>query len=119
MLPTLEETNCSISEMLKVDLEFSSFLESVLFPFIEKISLGASQVDNFGAAISIFLLLRALSTVVSIGYSRAATDDTTAFVRAVIAFIADVCKDGRTHVAITNDAFAITWKSGQSLKYRP
>ena len=54
-----------------------SFLESVFLPFVEQICFGGSEVNDFRAAVSVFLLNGALLAVVGVGDTRTSADDAT------------------------------------------
>ena len=58
--------------------DFSSFLKTVLFHLVEKVSFRASEIHNFGTTVPILLLDCALLAVVGVGDARPATDDTPA-----------------------------------------
>lgn len=87
----------------------SSFLEAIFFPFIEQVSFGTPQVDNFGTPVPIFLLLGTLLAVVGIRYSHSSTDNTTTLKRSIVAFITNTDKGARTHIGIANHTFSVTF----------
>lgn len=66
-----------------------ALLEAILFPFVEEICLGTAEIDNFWAAVTVFLLNGALLAVKCVGNPHTAADDAAAFVRAIIALVAD------------------------------
>merc|ERR1719160_2436556 len=66
----------------------SPALESIFLPFVEEISLCLTQVDDLRTPIPVLLHLRALFAVVRIGNASASADDALAFVRTVIALVA-------------------------------
>ena len=63
------------------------------------------RVDNLGASIAIFLLPRALLTVVSFRYANTTTDD--ALERPVVAFVTHPHQRAGLHARVTNYALAI------------
>lgn len=65
----------------------SPLLEAIFFSLIEKVSLGAAEVYNLGAAIPIFLQDGALLAVVCVRYSRTSTNDTAPLVRPIVALV--------------------------------
>ena len=67
----------------------SSFLEPVLLALVEKIRLGATQVDDLRTPVSILLQHRALLAVVGVRDPRAPAYDASPLVRSVVALIAD------------------------------
>ena len=84
-----------------------SFLESILFSFIEQVRLATSQIHDLRATISILLQQRALFEVVRVRNAGASTDHTSALVRAVVAFIANSNQCARPHVRVTDHAFTV------------
>lgn len=85
-----------------------SFLEAVFFPFIEQVRLSASEVHNLRAAVPVFLLLRTLFAVVSIGDSQTSAYDTPALEWAVVALIAHSHQSAWPHIRVTNHALPVT-----------
>ena len=83
------------------------FLEPILFPFIKQICFRGSQIDNLWAAVSVFFLDGAFLAVVGVRYSRAATNDTPALVRSVVALVADPDQSAGTNVGVADDASAV------------
>jgi hypothetical protein len=49
------------------------------------------QINDFGTAIAVLLLLDAFSAIVRVANSRVAANDATALQTSVIAFVANVC----------------------------
>ena len=66
-----------------------AFFEAVLFALIEEISLRTAQVDDFRAAVAVLLLHRALFAVERIRHAHSPADNASAFVRAVVALVAN------------------------------
>jgi hypothetical protein len=55
------------------------FLEAVFFPLVEQICFCRSQVYNFWASVSIFLLLYTFAAIIRVRNTRIPTYDTPAF----------------------------------------
>lgn len=91
-----------------------SSLESILFSFIEQIRLGAPEIYNLRATVSIFLLDRAFLAVVSVRDSGSAADHATALVRAVIALVAYSHQGAGSHVRIADHAFPVAFLAQSS-----
>jgi hypothetical protein len=85
----------------------SPALESIFLPFVEEISLCLTQVDDLRTPIPVLLHLRALFAVVRIGNASASADDALAFVRTVIALIAQAHNIARPHVGVADHALPV------------
>lgn len=101
-------------DIVKAKASSSSFLKTILLTFIEQISFGTSQVDNFRATIPIFFLLCTLLTVVGIRYSNSTTYHAATLKWSVVAFVANPDKRTRTHVWVTDHTLAITFLTESS-----
>ena len=66
----------------------SSLLEAVLLSFVEEVGLRRAQVDDLRAAFSVFFHQGTTFTVVRIRNTLSSANNTPAFIRTVIAFIA-------------------------------
>lgn len=67
----------------------TSSFEPILLPLVEKVRLGAAQVHDFGAPVTILLHHGALLTVVRVRDSHSPTDDTPTLLRPIITLVAD------------------------------
>jgi len=85
----------------------SSFLKTVLLAFVPEIGLGGAEVDNLGAAVSVFLHLNALFAVIGVRNPHISADHTATLERPKIALVADFHERARTHIRIADDAFSV------------
>lgn len=88
-----QTTNCSQEPVPRL-----SFLETVFLPFIKQVGFGASQVNNLGTPVSIFLLLSALLAVIGIGDTEASADDAPPLEGAVVTLVANPDKRTWAHI---------------------
>ena len=82
--------NCLLFHIIspnQTDIVLSVF-EAVFFPLIVQICFGTPQVDDLRAAFSVFFHQGTTFTVVRIRNTLSSANNTPAFIRTVIAFIA-------------------------------
>ena len=82
--------------------------EAVFFPLIVQICFGTPQVDDLRAAFSVFFHQGTTFTVVRIRNTLSSANNTPAFIRTVIAFIAHSSEWGWADKTITNNASPVT-----------
>lgn len=91
---------------------------SILIPeillLIKQIGPGASQVDDFGTAVTILFEAGAFETVKGVRDAFATADDAFVLVVAERTFVADAHQRGRSHVAIAHRTFAIAFVAQSS-----
>ena len=86
----------------------SSLLESVFLAFIPEISLGATQVDNLGAAIPIFLHLSTLLAIVGITDSWSTADRASPLEASEVALVTNLDQSAWAHIGVTYNTLAVT-----------
>ena len=98
-----------IENLLHEQQQLSSLLKTVFLALIEEVRLGAAQVDNLWATITIFLHLCAFSAIKRIRNTSTTANNTTASVRSIIAFVANANKHCGPHKAVTDHTLALAF----------
>jgi len=99
------------SERRQAQRSPSSFFESILFPFVEEIGFGTSQVHDLRTTVSVFLQDGAFLAVVGVTDAHTAADDTPSFVGPIIALVADSNQCAGPHIRIANHTFTIALRT--------
>ena len=94
--------------VILIILVSARLFEAVLLALVPQVGFRGAQIDYFGTTVTVFLHLNTFFAVVSIRNTFSTADDTPALERAKIALVANLDQCAWSHVAVTDDALAIT-----------